>query len=223
MTTIRISLGVCVALLCTACGADEGAGTGPTGVLTGLPTWRVLPDGLGETDKGLVLRARSPTRMRFRIEATDRLPRTTPWRDVAAGQTLRIFWQAHELPPESVPQRPSPTDVAAGRTEVHVVLLSVQFDDGMTVRERYAQSTRPGRSQIPQDHLLPPGTYEEMPAVPEINLATIAMLDLAAGEGRLRRRSGRPELILPEPSHAADQATVIRLTLEIDPQGGDSR
>ena len=218
MQHVRPPLALVLALaasLLGACGGDAPAPE-PGATLAGPPLWRLSREGISAEATGCTLQARSPGRARVRLEATGNLTRTSPWRDLASGQTIVLSWSHEIQTPDLVTDVPTPEDVAAGRTEPHAALLTFGFSDRAQGRERYVWFARPGRGRLLTRDILPPGKYEPLAPDGPIELATLVLADLERGEASLRSHESRSRLVLPEGGTAQDRVHQVQLFLEVE-------
>ena len=77
--------------------------------------------------------------------------------------------------------------------------------------------TRPGRGRLMHLVAVPPGRYEPLPFPGSVELATVAVTDLAEGRATLKRREPRNRLVLPEARGEGDRIRVLRLFLDVAP------
>ena len=219
MAFVRILLPLLVVAAAFA-GCGETAATGGSDeALAGPPRWRQTKEGAASDANGLALNIRTPVRVRLRQAGTEVLTQASPWRTLAAGQTLHVVWGHAPEPRRGEVDRPGSEDKAAGRTELHAVQTHHQFADDAVRYNRIAAFTRPGMGRLMVDNVLPPGGYEELPTKASIELLTIAIPDVADGEVGLRRRGREVRIQHPGTLGPDDRITVWLVFLDIEPLG----
>lgn len=201
-------------VLAAACG-DGGTREGAVdlGTLDGPPRWRLVTERSGARAQAAMLHVRTPVRVRLRHAGSDILDQETPWRALAAGQTLEIRWSHN---PVDLEARPAPEDAAAGRSEALAVQTEHHFADRVITHDRLLRFARPGHGSTPTAMALPPGRYEELPMPGTVELMTIVLADVDEGEPTLRRREGRTVLVPPAGMGEDDRMTTWRLFLDIE-------
>ncbi len=202
-------------LLTAACGRGDEPGT-VASELGGPPGWRLADSALSTGGTGFTLHARTPGRVRFRLEATDRISRTSPWRELAGGQTVVVAWSMREEPAKEHPEIAGPDDERAGRTEAHAALVRFEFSDRISAAERHVFFTRPGKGRVVTRDLLPPGLYEPLPLGGPIELGTLVVSDLSAGEVVVRNRELEARVLRPAGMTDGDRVYEVRLFLDVE-------
>lgn len=151
--------------------------------------------------------------------STDQRQEVGRWRDLAAGQTVKVLWSFERLPDGSVGEQPHVDDRAEGRTQSLAARAHCHYEDGPSNGRRVVFWARPGKGHLLHLRALPPGRYEELPREGSIELLTVALVDSATGTGELKRRDLRTRLVLPETAAEGDRHEVVRFCLDLAPAG----
>ena len=160
-----------------ACG-DNAPARAPSP--SGPPEWCAARDNLPSEGSAALVRAREACWLRLSIREPDgSVMRGAPYR-LAAGAQVRITWSVREKP-GGPPRSITPEDKAAGRSEVHNLLVDYAFDTRLVHVYALQRLTRPGRGQALHTSALPPAGFQpltfEAPAV----LCRLAIADWSAG------------------------------------------
>lgn len=198
------------------CGEEPG-GLAPPPSLEGPPRWRAVREEGPAGSSKLALLGRTPCRVRFRLELPDGESEEDPWRILGTGQTLQLWWSVNPLVRSQARELPHPGAVAADRTEPHAAGLEYQYEDRGFVPHRFVEWTRPGKGGLLHLEAVPPGIDTPLAVPGSIELATVAITDLASGRAALRPREARNQLVLPGEFAEGDRVRILRLFLDIAP------
>lgn len=219
MTAGRTSRDLLLVLLLaatTACGNDNPKA--PALRLEGPPVHEATRVALPGNARGVIVRARSPCRLTLSIEGLDGGPKAFPPRDLAAGEDVRVWWEA-QLETVGLPMNdPSEADRALGRTKAVGPQLTFAFDDRAILSAGTSFYVRPDAPQLVVRDYLPPVRPEPLAFGATTELVTLVVADVGEATVRVRPAEGRNRVVPPPADlESPDQVRVLRLYLRVDP------
>lgn len=206
------------AILClTACGEEAAQEDLGAAHLIGPPMHRSTAVALPGESHGMNIRAQGPCRLTLYIEGTDDVQQGFPARELAAGESVRLWWEPELIAGERVLTSAPEDAVAEGRTIGIVVRINVGYEDsaarasGPTLFTRTAEPTQAVR------HYRAPIQAEEIPLDERLELCTFAVGDLDAGTVAIRPRYGG-NIVTPRADEVRSpaQLRVLRLWLLVE-------
>lgn len=206
------------AVLLGACGREGAAVLPPPPA--GPARWSAVR---GEVEQGSVLadvRADAPCRVYLSVTGEGAEASKVLIRELAAGESARIWWRGVVDPALGGGTSVSVTDNAAGRTEGWAAVLYYGWQDWGSASHAMIVGARPGRGagRGPR-YAMPPVTPTVVPFGEDLELCAVAVVD-----------GGQPDMALVAGAHgsrlageldeaAGDRAKILRLLLRVERLG----
>lgn len=181
----------------------------------GPPRWSAARDEAHPGGVMVDVRAEAPCRLRVLLRGEEERSDGAGVRTLAAGETVRLWWEATGPTPLDAGVLAPEADRAAGRTEPQGLTLTFGWMDAPGVRRLVIVGARPGRAQPLEPYLAaPPAAAQPLAFGQELDLAAVGLLDGAAtgvtlvgGDGPTRARGA----LGPD-----DRVRIQRLVLRVE-------
>lgn len=218
MPSPRLVRSLAALVLGSVPGCGDHAPT-PAPAQGGAPTWSAARD-QGPRDGVLIdLHADAPCRVRLRVlGAPEGTSDETP-RLLAAGEVARLWVAARAEPKPSAATPASANDVAAGRSEAWVSLLTFGWEDDAGFKRVHVIGTRPGRGRALGSWAVAPSPLPAtLPYGRDLELAATAIAD-GGGELVLEGRENGSRVRGPLDAAAGDRVTLLRFVVRMERMG----
>lgn len=208
-------LGAATLLALAACGGDATPQEVP---VERPPTWCAARDEGSDSSLLLDVKAGDPCRLRVRILGVPEGTAEEQVRDLAAGESVRLWVSAGTEDQARASAPVSEADAAAGRREAWVARLAYGWADRTGGRRTQVVGARPGQGRVLGTWLAaPPRAPRTLALGEDLDLAAVALAD--GGTGLVLQGAEQGSRVRGPPAGTGDRVTLLRIVVRAEKMG----